>query len=233
MDKALRIFEPLCLLLAPLFLLCCALFSVESSVLLSMFSVLLSILPSFLRFERQKPRPRDLMPIVVFSALCVAGRLLFQPFPSFKPVSAIVIVCGICFGKQSGFLTGALSALVSNMFLGQGPWTPWQMYAWGVIGYLAGSFAQSGLFAQSWRVYLYGFFSALLYGAVLDSYYIVGFIHPLTLSNALLAYGTGLPLNLTHGVATVVFLLPIYRPWTRKLERIKQKFGLLDASHPR
>ena len=232
MDKILRILQPLFLLSVPLLLLCCALFSVEYSALLSVPIVLLSVLPAFVQFERQKPRPRDLMPIVVLSALAVAGRLLFQPFPSFKPVSAIVIVCGVCFGKQSGFLTGALSALVSNMFLGQGPWTPWQMYAWGLVGYLSGSLAQLGLFSRSWRVYLYGFLSAILYGAILDSYYVVGFLHPLTLSNALLAYSAGFPFNLAHGIATVIFLVPIFRPWSRKLERIKRKFGLLDTSGP-
>lgn len=73
--------------------------------------------------------------LVVLAALAAAGRILFAPIPDFKPVSAIAIIAGVVFGRKSGFMVGALAALASNFFFGQGPWTPWQMYAWGLVGY--------------------------------------------------------------------------------------------------
>ena len=132
----------------------------------------------------------------------------------------------MAFGRQTGFVTGALTALSSNMFFGQGPWTPWQMFAWGLIGYLAGTFNERGWFRRRIVVLLYGFFSGLLFGFIMDSWRVVGFIQPLTWKAALAAYGAGLPMNLTLSAATVLFLLPILEPWTRKLDRIKRKFDL-------
>ena len=137
-DKVLAWMEPVLLVLVPAVLILCAYFQVENTALLSLMTVVLALVPYFLRFERRHPRPRDIMPIVVLAAIAAVGRILFAPFPNVKPVTAIVIVSGACLGPQSGFLTGALAALSSNLFFGQGPWTPWQMYAWGLAGYLAG-----------------------------------------------------------------------------------------------
>ena len=86
------------------------------------------------RLEAERRRARDIMPIVVMTALAVAGRLIFAPVPAVKPVTALIIITGLCFGRDEGFITGALTMLVSNIFFGQGPWTPWQMFTMGLIG---------------------------------------------------------------------------------------------------
>lgn len=221
--------EGVLLLLVPGVLLLCTLLQWEQTALLSMLAVIAAVVPFFWQFERKKPRPRDIMPVVVLAAVAAAGRVLFTPIPQVKPVSAIVIIAGICLGRQSGFMTGALAALASNMFFGQGPWTPWQMYAWGLIGYLAGILEERGAFHRPWAVYTYGFLSGLLYGFILDSWYIVGFISPVTWPSALAGYAAGLPFSLLHAAATVVFLLPLFQPWKRKIGRIQQKFGLLHG----
>ncbi len=237
-----RLLELLALLAVPGMLFTCAALRIEQAALLTLVTVVLSLLLFFLRFEHARPRPRDILPIVVLASLAAAGRVLFAALPNVKPVTAIVIVAGVCLGRQGGFLTGALAALASNLFFGQGPWTPWQMYAWGVIGYLAGllrpllapqpkSDAAQGLFRLTpWRtpptVYLFGFFAALLYGFLLDSWYITGYISPLTWQAALAGYAAGLPFSLLHAVATVLFLLPIYAPWCRKIARIQRKYGI-------
>lgn len=172
------------------------------------------------------------MPTVVLVALAAAGRMLFAPIPDFKPVSAICILAGAVFGRRSGFMVGALAALVSNFFFGQGPWTPWQMYAWGLVGYLAGVLAERGWLDRTPAVAAYGFLSGLLYGLLLNGWYIVGFVHPLTWPAALLAFGAALPFDALHGAATVAFLLALYAPWRRKLERIKRKYALADGRGP-
>ena len=153
-------------------------------------------------------------------------------------MSAICIIAGAVFGKHSGFMVGALAALCSNFFFGQGPWTPWQMYAWGLVGYVAGVLANTGVFALGERLgthgpslgtivlLCYGFLSGLGYGFILNSWYIVAFLVPVTWQGALAAYLAGLPLDLVHSVATVLFLQALYVPWKRKLDRIKRKFAL-------
>lgn len=198
----------------------------DQTALLSLGVVVGALVVFFARFETSKPALRQIMPTVVLAALAAAGRILFAALPDFKPVSAIAIIAGAAFGRQAGFMVGALAALVSNLFFGQGPWTPWQMYAWGLIGYFAGVLADRGAFERRPVLYVYGFAAPLLYGFLLNSYYIVGFVHPLTWQTALLAYGAGLPFDLVHGAATVVFLAILYQPWRKKLDRIKRKYGV-------
>ena len=98
---------------------------------------LLSCLPFFLAFEKKNGNVQLAVILAVMTALSVLGRFAFAAIPHFKPVSAIVIITGMYLGAQSGFLCGALSAVLSNILFGQGPWTPFQMLAWGLIGLFA------------------------------------------------------------------------------------------------
>ena len=138
--------ELIAIVAAPVALIACAASGVDQAALLSIVVAVASLVLFFAGYEKSAPRLRDTMPVVVLAALAAAGRILFAPFPSFKPVSAIAIIAGAAFGRRSGFMVGAIAALVSNFFFGQGPWTPWQMYGWGLIGYLGGVLAQLGVF---------------------------------------------------------------------------------------
>ena len=103
------------------------------------------------------------MVISVLAAIGVAGRAAFFMVPSFKPVAAIVILTGISFGGEAGFLVGCLIMMLSNMFMGQGPWTPWQMFAFGMIGFLAGILYQKGILkARKADLCIFGFLSVFL-----------------------------------------------------------------------
>jgi len=217
------------LLFLPVSLLLLAYHQVEQTALLSFLAVIIALLPFFVSFERRKWQVRNLLPIVVMTALATAGRLLFTAAPNFKPVLSIIIVTAISFGPASGFMTGALTALASNLFFGQGPWTPWQMYAFGLVAYLAGVLQQKAFFKRPLFVYIYGFLSAFLYGIILDTWHVISFLRPVTWQGALLIYGQGAIFNLLLAIATVVFLIPIRAPWTRQLDRIKQKFGLMGG----
>ena len=103
------------------------------------FIVCISCIPYYFKYEKKKPQTRESVVLAVMIAITVASRMLFAFSPGFKPVSAMVIICGMAFGRESGFLCGSLSAVVSNFFFGQGPWTPFQMLAWGTIGWIAGT----------------------------------------------------------------------------------------------
>ncbi len=218
------LFEILILALTPATLLLLAFFQVEQSGLFSLVVAIACILLFFASFEKSHPQLRQIMPTCVMGALAALGRILFAPIPDFKPVSAICIMSGVVFGRQSGFIVGCLAAFLSNFFFGQGAWTPWQMYSWGLIGYMAGAFSEAGLFNHKIFPYLWGFFGPMLYGFILNSWHIVGFVHPITWQSALLTYGAGLPLDIIHACATVIFLGALYEPWKTKLLRIKRKY---------
>ena len=112
----------------------------NSDLLIGLLFLIVSAIPFFLVFDKKKPQARDMVPIAVMAAIAVVGRTVFEiiPLPNFKPCSAIIIITAVSFGPEAGFLTGALTALVSNFIFGQGPWTPFQMLAWGLIGLFAG-----------------------------------------------------------------------------------------------
>lgn len=223
-----KISAVLLFLLVPAAMIACSLLQSPQTALLSTLVLLAALTPFFLAFERQKPRSRDFMPVVVLTALSVTGRLLFAALPNFKPVSAIVILAGVCFGQQSGFLTGTLSALVSNLFFGQGPWTPWQMYAWGLMGYVAGALASTKLFRRPWAVLLYGFLASFGYGFLMNSWTLFSFVQPVTWQAALATYGAALAFDATHAVSTVAFLSVTLLPWQKELRRIRQKYGVRE-----
>lgn len=225
--RVLAALEVPALVAVPAVLGACAYFQVEQGALLTVAVALAAVGVFFASFEASRPALRQIMPTVVLAALAAAGRVLFAPVPDFKPVSAICILAGTVFGRRSGFLVGALAALVSNFFFGQGPWTPWQMYAWGLVGYLAGVFADRGWLDRPPVLYVYGFSSAVLYGLLLNSWYVIGFVQPFSWPAALVALVAALPFDVTHGIATVVFLAALYVPWRKKLQRIKRKYALV------
>ena len=219
--------EAVALVMVPATMIGCVLGNVRATAGMTLLVATLAVLLMLTSFERSRPLMRQLMPTVVLAAVAAAGRMLFSPFADIKPVSAICVVAGAALGRRSGFATGALAALTSNVFFGQGPWTPWQMYAWGLIGYLAGVLGEHGLLAHRGVVYVFGFVSGLLYGGILNSWHVLGFVRPLNAQTALAAYAAGLPLDITHGVATVVFLLAIWGPWRRSIARVVRKYALV------
>ena len=227
MDRFLRFLEPLALCAVPCTLIVCALLEVTSTALLSLLTVLFSCVPFFARFERAHPRPRDLMPIAVVAAVAAAGRIAFAMVPNFQPATAILIVGGLCFGRQSGFLMGALCALASNLYFGQGAWTPWQMFAWGCAGYTASLLGEHGHLQSRLSCCVFGGVASLCYGLLMDSWHLLAYIRPITWQSALLTYAAGIPFNLLHAGATVVFLWLLGASYKRMLLRIRQKYGLM------
>ena len=221
-----EVYELALLVAVPLVMGVCTYLGVEQSAFASLAVLILALVAMAKGLDRSRPLLRQLMPTVVLGAVAAAGRILFAAIPDVKPVSAICIVAGATLGPSCGFGVGALAALVSNMFFGQGPWTPWQMYGWGLIGYLSGLFARYGLLDRRWPRMAWAFVSALLYGFILNGWYVLGFVKPLTWAGAVAGFAAGLPLDVIHGIATVVFLAAIWGPWRRSLERIVAKYGL-------
>ena len=210
----------------PAVLVACAVNGVQAAAGLTLLVVVLCVGLFLASFEASRPALRQVMPTATLAALAAAGRILFAPIPDVKPVSAIAIVAGATLGRREGFLVGALAALVSNFFFGQGVWTPWQMYAWGLVGYLAGVLGERGLLKRRGALYAYGFLSALLYGAILNGWYVIGYVEPITWPTVAAAYAAGLPWDCLHGAATVGFLAAIWVPWGARIRHAVAKYGL-------
>lgn len=200
--------------------------------LISLLIIFYSLFPFIMIFEKRKPQARELLVIAVLCAIAVAGRAAFFMLPQFKPVVAIVIITGVTFGAESGFLVGVVSGFVSNFFFGQGPWTPWQMFCFGIIGFLAGFIFQKGLLPKK-RIVLCifgGIATFVLYGGIINlGSLLMWTAHP-TWEAVIATYASGIPFDLVHALATVIFLALLANPMIEKLERIKKKYGLLDET---
>ena len=181
-------------------------------------------------FERRKPKARELAVIAVLCAIGVAGRAAFFMLPQFKPVLALSILAGVAFGGETGFLVGAMTMLVSNMLFSQGPWTPWQMFSMGIIGFLAGVLFRKGWLRRS-RVSLciFGALSAIvIYGGIMNPASALMWAGELNPEILLSYYITGFPMDCVHAAATWLFLWFAAEPMLEKLERVRTKYGLLE-----
>ncbi|GLX68067.1 energy-coupling factor transporter ATPase [Paenibacillus glycanilyticus] len=197
---------------------------------ISMLVILETLLPFALIYEGRKPQAKELVTLAVMCGLGVAGRMAFFMIPQFKPVVAIVIVSGVAFGAEAGFLVGAVTGFVSNYYFGQGPWTPWQMFAFGMIGFLAGLLFKKGLLRRN-RIALClfgGITTFALYGTIMNVSSVLMTQNKATFEMFIVACLRGVPFDLIHGAATVIFLLLLAKPMLEKLDRIKLKYGLMD-----
>lgn len=188
------------------------------------------MLPFFLVFEGRKPQARELVLLAVLCALGVAGRAAFFMLPQFKPVTALSIIAGVAFGGETGFLVGAVTMLVSNVMLSQGPWTPWQMFAMGAIGFLAGVLFRKGLLRRSRAsLSIFGALAAIvLYGGIMNFSSALLAAGTLSWPVLLSYYLTGFPMDCIHAAATALFLWFAAEPMLEKLDRIKVKYGLVE-----
>lgn len=197
---------------------------------ISLMIMVYAMVPFIMVFEGRRPQARELVILALLAAIAVAGRAAFFMLPQFKPVVAVVIITGVCFGAESGFLVGAVTGFVSNFFIGQGPWTPWQMFAFGIIGFLAGIMFRKGLLGTTKSpLCVFGFLSTFfIYGFIMDTASVFMVQPSLSWKVMLPFYISGAPFNLIHAGATVFFLLVASKPMIEKLERIKKKYGLIQ-----
>lgn len=197
----------------------------------SLLIIVYSMVPFFFMFEKRKPQARELVTIAVMCAIAVASRAAFIWLDHFKPILAIIIITGVALGAEAGFLTGSLSMLVSNMIFGQGPWTPWQMFAFGFAGFLAGAFFRLGIIDKS-RVRLSIFGAVLMMvvvGPILDTSTFFMTTTVLNAESALFTYIRGIPVNAMQSLATVLTLWFFSQPLFDKLDRLKTKYGMMEG----
>jgi energy-coupling factor transport system substrate-specific component len=198
-------------------------------LIISFLFMIFTFLPFIIRFERRKVAGRELVMLAVLAAIAAVSRVPFASIPSVQPTTFVIIVTGIAFGAESGFVVGALAALVSNLFLGQGPWTPWQMYAWGLIGLSAGLLRHTWMMKHSYGRIMFGFMTGILFGWVMNLWYFVSLGEQVELATIMTYYGASLYFDLAHALSNVFFLLIFASGWLKILQRFRKKYGLLEG----
>ncbi|MBR6717945.1 MAG: ECF transporter S component [Oscillospiraceae bacterium] len=172
-------------------------------------------------FERRELGTRRMILVSVMTALSVLGRML----PVIKPITALTVLSALYLGPEAGFLTGALSAVLSNFIMGQGPWTPFQMLAWGMIGLFAGLLAKP-LRRNRLLLYLYGMVSGFAYSMILDIWTTVWTYGEFTFRQYGAALVSSMPYPVVYALSNLIFLMLLAKPFGEKLARIGKKYGL-------
>ncbi len=172
-------------------------------------------------FERRNIGSRRMVITAIMTALAVFGRFI----PLFKPVAAICVMTAVYLGAEAGFFCGALSMLISNIYFGQGPWTPFQMLGFGLIGLVAGYLSNPLKRSRALTV-LYAALAGIVYSMVMDVWTVLWYSGGFDIKLYLAAITSALPYTLLYAVSNVIFVLLLYRPVGNKLSRIKLKYGV-------
>lgn len=197
--------------------------------------VVYGLAPLLAGFERSRPAARELALVAALCALAVASRAAFALVPHFKPVAGIVAIAGIACGPRTGFVVGSIAMLASNLMFGQGPWTPWQMLAYGLVGLAFGLLAQRGAVSQPpWpprqRLAVAGAagaFVLLVAGPVLDTSSLFLFTgRTPTVASALAVYGAGLVPNILQALATFATVALAGDALVGMIARVRRKHGI-------
>lgn len=197
------------------------LFRQKSYISVSFAVAILSLLLFFCGFEQKRTGTGRLVLVAIMVALSVAGRFI----PLFKPITALTVLTAVYLGGQSGFLVGALSALISNFYFGQGPWTPFQMMAWGLIGLVAGFLSRPLKHSRVWLC-LYGVLAGIAYSMMMDVWTVLWTSGGFHLSLYLAAMVTAIPYTVIYALSNLIFLWIFAKPIGQKLERIRRVYGI-------
>ena len=186
--------------------------------------------PFFMMFEKRKPQARELVVLAVMIALAVIGRVAI-PIPHFKAAFAIIMLTGIAFGPEAGFIVGALTAYASNFFYGQGAYMPWQMMAYGAGGMLAGFvFGKNKIPKKPWIMAVFGMVSTVLWiGPILDSSHVFIMMPEISFATITASLASGLPVNVSQGICTALMMFIFGKPLLEKLDRVKIKHGMMEG----
>lgn len=185
----------------------------------------LSCLPLLYCFERKEHSSKELTVLAVIIAISVVGRFIFAWLPGFKPVTAITVIAAVYLGGESGFVIGSMSAVVSNFYFGQGPWTPFQMFAWGFLGFLAGISAKH-LKKSKMLLCVFGAVAGVLYSLTMDIWTTLWVDGCFNITRYWASVLSSMPVTVEYAISNIFFILLLSKPIGEKLERIKKKYGL-------
>lgn len=181
---------------------------------------------SYFYFEKSRMGVKEITLIATLSAFSAAARVIFAPLPNIKPTTFLVALSGFVFGPYEGFLIGGTSAFLSNIFLGQGPWTPWQMFAWGMVGALSGFLGKNKKEIPAVVFSIICFFYGFLFDWIMNLWHVLGFIRPITIKTIALAYASGLTFDIMHACSSFIFSIIFYNNFLKVLTRFKKRMEI-------
>ncbi len=214
------------IILSLLVVILMAIFSSKNYLLFSFGFLVLTLGVYFWKFEKSQHNSREIVFIAIICALAVVGRIIFAALPAVKPELFILIMGAMVSGPETGFLMGTIIALTSNMYFGQGAWTPWQMFALGIIGLISGLMANKEV--PVWSLVIWGFLSGFLMGWIMDIYYIIGFVNPITIKSIVTSIVASFYFDFVHALFTAILLLLVGKRWIKIFDNYKQKYALFE-----
>jgi len=212
------------LILSVAILLLMVIFASKNYLLFSFGFLIITLGIYFWKFEKSQHNSREVVFIAIICALAVVGRIIFAALPAVKPELFILILGAMVSGPETGFLMGTIIALTSNLYFGQGIWTPWQMFALGIIGLISGLMMNKQI--STWLLVVWGFASGFLMGWIMDIYYILGFVNPITVKSILASVVASFYFDFVHALFTAVLLLLVGKRWIKIFGNYKQKYDL-------
>ena len=194
---------------------------------LASFTILaIALAGGFAWYERSRPSSRTVAVVASLAALATLGRIAFAPLPNVKPTTDIVLIAGYTLGGPPGFAVGAVAAIASNIVFGQGPWTPWQMLAWGLVGLLGAAIARHRRPLPRLAMALICAAAGFAYGLVLNFSTWVTFTGQHTLAQFLVIEGEALPFDLAHAIGNLVFFIAFGPALIRVLGRFRARMDV-------
>lgn len=218
-----KILEIIALIFTPIFLFVQTFINNKLTLLPTLIVIIATVFIFMIGFEKRKVSVVEMTCVVVLSVVAALLRTISIPIPHAIFTTAVIIISAISFGESSGFMTGVLGGLLSSLLQGIGPWTPWQIYAWGIIGYVAGLLSKTKLFNSNIAIIFYGFISGFLYGIILNIYFVLSVSFDST-EKIIQYFAASVMFELSHAVSTAVFLAFTIYPWKSLLKRIQLKF---------
>lgn len=200
-------------------------------LMLSLGLAVLAMLPFFYRFERRSIHARELVLLAMLAAIAAVSRVPFAVLPSVQPTSFIIIISGWVLGAEAGFMIGAAAALVSNLFLGQGLWTPWQMFSWGFMGLTSGWFRGWVWLRSRWGMAAFGFIWGFLFGWLMNLLDVVTRFGVITWNEIWIYFAASFYFDLMHAMANAILLYFFGHPFLLIMTRFCRKYGILSSKH--
>ncbi len=198
----------------------------NSFALLSTLGVLGILFLSYFYFEKSMLGTKEIAVIATLSAFSAISRIAFAPIPNVKPVTFLVALSGFVFGPYEGFLIGSTSAFLSNIFFGQGPWTAWQMFSWGLVGIISGIWGRKGKRVSALKFSIICFIYGFMFDWIMNFWYVLGFVKPITIQSVIMAYLSGLTFDILHGGGSFVFSIVFYDSFIDVLLRYKRRLDI-------
>ena len=191
--------------------------------LIAIVLAVLVTLAFFFKFESVALGSKEIALVAMLATISAVLRIPFAAIPSLQPCTFLIICCGYVFGPIAGFMVGAMTPLISNFFLGQGPWTLYQMLAWGLIGYGAGYLARFNLDRKGFIIV--GVVSGFLFGLITNIYFWLYFAYPLTFGTLVFVQLSSLWFDISHAVGNAIFLGLFSTRTVSILERYRKRFS--------